>query len=39
LGGKDHTTVLHSYKKIKENLKKDEALKARVERVIQVVQQ
>ncbi|PIP20511.1 MAG: chromosomal replication initiator protein DnaA [Candidatus Omnitrophica bacterium CG23_combo_of_CG06-09_8_20_14_all_40_11] len=38
-GGKDHTTVLHSYKKIKEDLKKDETLKERVERIIQVIQQ
>ena len=39
LGGKDHTTVLHSYNKIKEAVKKDETLKARIERVIQVIQQ
>lgn len=39
LGGKDHTTVLHSYNKIKEAIKKDEALKARIERIIQVIQQ
>ena len=39
LGGKDHTTVLHSYNKIKEGLKKDEILKARIERIIQVIQQ
>ncbi len=38
-GGKDHTTVLHSYNKIKEDLKQDETLKERVERVIQVIQQ
>jgi len=38
-GGKDHTTVLHSYNKIKEDLKLNEALKQRVERVIQVIQQ
>ena len=38
-GGKDHTTVLHSYNKIKEDLKQDETLKERVERIIQVVQQ
>lgn len=39
LGGKDHTTVLHSYNKIKECLKKDEVLKVRVQRIIQVIQQ
>ena len=39
LGGKDHTTVLHAYNKIKEGLKKDEVLKTRVERIIQVIQQ
>ena len=38
-GGKDHTTVLHSYNKIKEDLNKKEILKNRVERVIQVITQ
>ncbi len=38
-GGKDHTTVLHSYNKIKEDLKKGGALKDRTERLIQVIQQ
>ena len=38
-GGKDHTTVLHSYNKIKEDLKKNESLKERMERVIQVIKQ
>lgn len=38
-GGKDHTTVLHSFHKIKEDLNKNEALKERVERIIQVVKQ
>jgi len=38
-GGKDHTTVLHSYKKIKEDLYKNPELKERVEKVIQVIQQ
>jgi chromosomal replication initiator protein len=37
-GGKDHTTVLHSFNKIKEELKKDGSLKERVERVIQIIQ-
>jgi chromosomal replication initiator protein len=36
-GGRDHTTVLHSYNKIKEVLDKDPGLKERVERVIQVI--
>ncbi|MFA5410716.1 MAG: chromosomal replication initiator protein DnaA [Candidatus Omnitrophota bacterium] len=38
-GGKDHTTVLHSYNKIKEGLIKDIGLKDRVERVIQIIKQ
>jgi len=38
-GGKDHTTVLHSYNKIKGNLNVNEALKDKVERVIQVIKQ
>jgi chromosomal replication initiator protein len=38
-GGKDHTTVLHSYNKIKEVLEKDGVLKNRVEKIIQVIQQ
>lgn len=38
-GGKDHTTVLHSYNKIKENLNTNEALKQKVERVIHIIQQ
>ncbi|MDD4980450.1 MAG: chromosomal replication initiator protein DnaA [Candidatus Omnitrophica bacterium] len=38
-GGKDHTTVLHSYNKIKNDLNSNEILKNKVERVIQVIQQ
>lgn len=38
-GGKDHTTVLHSYKKIKEEIYKNPELKERVEKVIQVIKQ
>ena len=38
-GGKDHTTVLHSYNKIKEGLNTNEVLKNRVERIIQVIKQ
>jgi chromosomal replication initiator protein len=38
-GGKDHTTVLHSYNKIKEELTKSEPLKTRVERVVNIIKQ
>jgi chromosomal replication initiator protein len=38
-GGKDHTTVLHSYNKIKEVLGKNVSLKEKVDRVIQVIKQ
>jgi len=38
-GGKDHTTVLHSYNKIKEGINTDEALKNKIERIIQVIKQ
>ncbi|MCK9430747.1 MAG: chromosomal replication initiator protein DnaA [Candidatus Omnitrophica bacterium] len=38
-GGKDHTTVLHSYKKIKEDIYNKPELKERVEKVIQVIKQ
>ncbi|MDD4893849.1 MAG: chromosomal replication initiator protein DnaA [Candidatus Omnitrophica bacterium] len=38
-GGKDHTTVLHSYNKIKEDFQQGGPLKERIERVIQVIQQ
>jgi chromosomal replication initiator protein len=37
-GGKDHTTVLHSYNKIKEALLMDSDLKARINKIIQVIQ-
>lgn len=33
-GGKDHTTVLHSYNKIKKQLKTDKILKLNIERLI-----
>lgn len=36
-GGKDHTTVLHSYNKIKQELVSNELLKGRVERVNQII--
>jgi len=38
-GGKDHTTVLHSYKKIKESLANNPDLKERVEKVIHIIKQ
>lgn len=38
-GGKDHTTVLHSYNKIKEDLLHNPDLKERLEKVIQVIKQ
>lgn len=38
-GGKDHTTVLHSYNKLKEEIQRNPDLKTRVEKVIQVIQQ
>ncbi len=38
-GGKNHTTVLHSYNKIKKDLNDDEVLKNKVERVIQIIKQ
>jgi len=38
-GGKDHTTVLHSYNKIKENLNTNEILKERINKIIQIIKQ
>ncbi len=38
-GGKDHTTVLHSCKKIKDDINNNPILKERVEKVIQVIKQ
>ncbi len=38
-GGKDHTTVLHSYNKIKEEINHNEMLKDKINRIIQVIQQ
>lgn len=38
-GGKDHTTVLHSINKIKEELRLSEDLKDKVERIKQLIQQ
>jgi len=38
-GGKDHTTVLYSYNKVKGDLIKSEGLKEKVERIIHTIQQ
>ena len=38
-GGKDHTTVLHSYNKIKTELLSNPELKTRLDKVIQVIKQ
>jgi len=38
-GGKDHTTVLHSYNKIKNKIGNEEGFKKQVERVMQVIKQ
>jgi len=38
-GGKDHTTVLHSYNKIKEELIKNPSLQDKVDRIIQIIKQ
>jgi chromosomal replication initiator protein len=38
-GGKDHTTVLHSYNKIKEGIDRDSLLKEKLERVIHIIKQ
>jgi len=37
-GGKDHTTVLHSYNKIKGELNKDGVLNDKIERIIHIIQ-
>ncbi len=38
-GGKDHTTVLHSFNKIKEGITRDEQLKQRIDRITHVIKQ
>ncbi len=38
-GGKDHTTVLHSYNKIRGGVESKPALKERIEKIIQVITQ
>ncbi len=39
LGGKDHTTVMHSYEKIKKDLLKDPKLKKEVEEILLILKQ
>jgi len=36
-GGKDHTTVLHSYNKIKEGVGSNATLQEKIERIIQII--
>lgn len=38
-GGKDHTTVMYSCDKIKEEMQKNEILKNKIERVMNIIQQ
>ncbi len=38
-GGKDHTTVLHSYNKIKEAIKAGSSLTEKIEKITQVIKQ
>jgi chromosomal replication initiator protein len=38
-GGKDHTTVLHSYNKVKDEILVNKSLKDRVNKIIQVIHQ
>jgi chromosomal replication initiator protein len=38
-GGKDHTTVLHSYNKIKDEVSKNGGVKDRIDKIIKVIQQ
>lgn len=38
-GGKDHTTVLHAYNKIKSGLNKNGGVKNRIERVVRIITQ
>lgn len=38
-GGRDHTTVLHSYNRVKEEMLKNPQVKERVERLINLIQQ
>lgn len=38
-GGKDHTTVLHSYNKVKETIKVNASFKEKINRIEQIIQQ
>ncbi len=38
-GGKDHTTVLHSYSKIKEEYNNNQLIKDKIKRITQIIQQ
>lgn len=38
-GGKDHTTVLHSFNKIKEDVVKNDQLKIRIDRITNIIKQ
>jgi chromosomal replication initiator protein len=38
-GGKDHTTVLHSYNKIRLGVQENETLKNKIQHLIQIIQQ
>jgi len=38
-GGKDHTTVLHSYNKIKDTATRDPVLHGKIERIINIIKQ
>jgi chromosomal replication initiator protein len=38
-GGKDHTTVLHSYNKIKEDITHNETLKNKIQHIAHIIQQ
>lgn len=37
-GGRDHTTVIHAYEKIKEEIETDEELKNTVNEIIKLLQ-
>ncbi len=38
-GGRDHTTVIHAYEKISEDLEKDDALKETIDELIKKIHQ
>ena len=37
-GGRDHTTVLHAYDKIKEGIKNEPQLERKINEIIQLIQ-